>query len=96
MTNNSIDNTFDENEAIIEIDLVNRNTGATYPLARVYGENTLGQILDEYAEDIGVNKDYRFVSFENKRTGYATRDRNETVERCGLKQGDLLVISDFL
>ena len=92
MTNNSIEAALDAVEATFEIDLVNKATGTTYPQAAVYGTNTLGQILNEYAEDLGVNK--KDVVFENKRTGKTTSDSSETVEGLGLQGGDVLAIAD--
>ena len=38
------------------IDLLNRMTGVCYPKALVCDDNTLGQILKEYAEDLGFQK----------------------------------------
>ncbi len=94
MTNNSIEAALDAVEATFEIDLINKVTGTTYPQAAVYGTNTLGQILNEYADDIGVNRKTAKVLFENKRTGNSTSDSNETVEGLGLQAGDVLAISD--
>lgn len=92
MTNNSIDAALDAVEATFEIDLINKVTGTTYPQAAVRSKNTLGQILNEYAEDLGVNK--KDIVFENKRTGKTTSDSNETVEGLGLQAGDVLAIAD--
>ena len=94
MTNNSIDAALDAIEATFEIDLINKATGTTYPRAAVFGTNTLGQILDEYAEDIGINKKDAKILFVNKRTGAETPDRNETVKDLGLQAGDVLAIAD--
>lgn len=94
MTNNSIDAALDAVEATFEIDLINKATGTTYPQAAVYGTNTLGQILNEYAEDLGVNKKDPKIIFENKRTGKTTPNSSETVEGLGLQAGDVLAISD--
>lgn len=95
MANNSIEPTLDAVETIFEIDLINKATGTTYPQAAVYGTNTLGQILNEYAEDLGINKKHpEIICFENKRTGKTTRNSNETVEGLGLQAGDVLAIRD--
>ena len=94
MTNNPIDTALNAAEATFEIDLINKVTGTTYPQATVYGTNTLGQILNEYAEDIGINRKTAKVLFENKRTGDSTSDSNETVDGLGLRAGDVLAISD--
>ena len=94
MTNHPIENALDAAEATFAIDLLNKVTGTTYPEAAVCGANTLGQVLREYAADIGVNPDDSKILFENKRTGASTSDTNETVEGLGLKKGDVLAISD--
>ena len=53
--NNKLENELAEAESSFEIDLLNKVTGVNYPQAAVYGNNTLGQVLEEYATDIGVN-----------------------------------------
>ena len=94
MTNYPIDGALAATEGAFEIDLLNKVTGTTYPQAAVYGTNTLGQVLQEYAVDIGVNPNDSKILFENKRTGASTSDTNETVEGLGLQEGDVLAISD--
>ena len=94
MTNNSIEGALAATENTFEIDLLNKVTGTTYPQAAVYRTNTLGQVLKEYALDIGVNPDDSKILFENKRTGASTSDTNETVGGLGLQEGDVLSISD--
>lgn len=94
MTNYPIDGALTATESVFEIDLLNKVTGTTYPQAAVYGANTLGQVLQEYAVDIGVNPHDSKILFENKRTGASTSDTNETVECLGLQEGDVLAISD--
>ena len=94
MTNKSIEGALAATENTFEIDLLNKVTGTTYPQAIVYGTNTLGQVLNEYALDIGVNPDDDKILFENKRTGASTSDTNETVAGLGLQEGDVLAISD--
>lgn len=94
MTNYPIDEALTAKEGTIEIDLLNKVTGTTYPKAAVYGNNTLGQIVQEYAVDIGVNPNDSKILFENKRTGASTSDTNETVDGLGLQEGDVLAISD--
>ena len=94
MTNNSIEGALAATENTFEIDLLNKVTGTTYPQAAVYRTNTLGQVLKEYALDIGVNPDDSKILFENKRTGASTSDTNETVGGLGLQEGDVLAISD--
>ena len=94
MTNYPIDGALAASERTFEIDLLNKVTGTTYPQAAVYGTNTLGQVLQEYAVDIGVNPNDSKILFENKRTGVSTSDTNETVEGLGLQEGDVLAISD--
>ena len=78
---------------MLEIDLVNKSSGATYSKAAVYGENTLDQITKEYANDIGLNIEQKLV-YENKRSGQATSDSSETVKGLDLRNGDVLLISD--
>ena len=94
MTNKSIDGALAASEETFVIDLLNKVTGTTYPQAAVYGANTLGQVLQEYAADIGVNPHDSKILLENKRTGASTSDTNETVGGLGLQEGDVLAISD--
>ena len=94
MTNYPIDNALAATEGDFEIDLCNKVTGMTYPQVAVFPTNTLGQVLQEYADEIGVNPNDSKVLFENKRTGASTSDSNETVEGLGLQEGDVLAISD--
>lgn len=82
------------NKNEINIDLTNKISGATVPKVPVYGKNTLGQVLQEYAADIGVNPKDSKIIFENKRTGKSTSDTNETVEGFDLREGDVLAIGD--
>ena len=81
-------------EEAFEIDLLNKITGATYLQAAVYGANTLIQVLQEYAIDIGINPFDHKILFENKRTRVCTSDKNETVEGLDLQKGDVLAIMD--
>jgi len=94
MTNYPIDEALTASEETITIDIINKESGTTYPEAAVYGSNTLGQILEEYAADIGVNPQARKILFENKRTGKSTSDTNETVDGLELCEGDILAIVD--
>lgn len=94
MKNASIDGALLSAQEAYEIDLVNKATATTYPRASIYGSNTLGQILQEYAVDIGVNPNDRKIIFENKRTGVSTSDTDETAEGLGLEAGDVLAVSD--
>ena len=82
------------NDEIIEISLKNQVSGATYPQARVYGNNTLGQLLEGYAKDIGIALGEKRVNFTNKRTGESTSDTNMTVIEFGLINNDVLVVGD--
>lgn len=60
----------------------------------VYGENTMDQILREYAEDLQVDfADPRFL-FVLKRANTSTTDRNATVNDLCLQDGDELLIQD--
>ncbi len=94
MTNYPIDSALAAAEGTLEIDLLNKVTGTTYPKVAVYGTNTLKQLIDEYCEDIGVNPHDSKILFENKRTGSSTSDANETIDGLGLQEGDVLAISD--
>lgn len=94
MTNYPIDNALMEKENIIEINLLNKTTGTTYSKAPVQGDNTLGQLVEEYAEDLGINRSGSKIHFENKRTGEVTSDPDVTVEELGLLESDVLAISD--
>ena len=94
MNEKQIETALEEVEGAFEIDLLNKVTGVNYPKAAVYGDNTLGQILEEYAEDIGVNPRDSKILFENKRTGASTSDSSETVTGVGLQAGDVLDSSD--
>ena len=94
MTNNPIEKDLTAAEGKFEIELLNKVTNAGYQRAEVYPNNTLGQILVEYAVDLGVDPADSKVNFENKRTGASTSDTNETVEGLGLQEGDVLAISD--
>ena len=94
MTNYPIEGALSAAESTFKIDLLNKVTGTTYPQAAVYGTNTLGQVLQEYAVDIGVNPNDSKILFENKRAGVSTSDPNEAVEGLGLQEGDVLAISD--
>ena len=94
MTNYSIETALEATENVIKIDLVNKVTGTLFPEVDVYGVNTLGQVLEEYAVDIGANLNDRKILFENKRTGKTTSDLNETVKGFDLENGDVLGITD--
>ena len=94
MTNYPINDALAASEGTFEIDLLNKVTGTTYPKAAVYGTNTLGQVLKEYAPDIGVNPNDSKILFENKRTGDSTSDSTETINGLNLRDGDVLAISD--
>ena len=94
MTNNPIEKHLTAAEGKFEIELLNKVTNAGYPRAEVYPNNTLGQILVEYAVDLGVDPDDSKVNFENKRTGETTPKRDMTVAEFGLQAGDVLVVYD--
>lgn len=83
-----------ENEEIIEISLKNQVSGATFPQARVYGNNTLGQLLEGYAKDIGIKIGEKRVIFTNKRTGKSTSDTKMSVDEFGLIDKDVLEVGD--
>ena len=94
MTNYPIDEALTASESTLTIDLLNKVTGTNYPQASVYGTNTLGQVVQEYGVDIGVNPNDSKILFENKRTGASTSDLGETINGLGLQDGDVLAISD--
>ena len=86
-TDNAIEGTF-------EITLLNKVTGTTLEDVPVLVANTMSQILETYAVDIGINPHDSKIIFENKRTGKSTSDSSETVKALELENGDILVISD--
>lgn len=94
MTNHPIDEALATSEKAFEIDLMNKYTSAAYARASVFADNTLLQIISEYADDIGVNPKSSKLIFENKRTGVSTTDTSEKVHGLGLQQGDVLAITD--
>ncbi len=93
MDNYPINEALDNMEDSFEIDLVNKVTGATYANAPVMTVNTMAQIMQEYAADIGINPNKK-VQFVNKRTGQETAEKDCTVEALGLKAGDVLSVCD--
>ena len=94
MTNYPIDAALTASEKTLNITLLNKPTGTTYPGAPVYVTNTMKQVLTEYAPDLGINPSDTKIIFENKRTGASTSDLSETVEGLGLQDHDVLAISD--
>lgn len=60
----------------------------------VYGENTMDQILYEYAEDLHVDSTNPRILFICKRANMKTTDRNATVNDICLQNGDELLIQD--
>ena len=89
MTYESIDNLLNTAEEIVEISITSQVSGATFPKARAYKNNTLGQILEGYAADIGVDPEASKTLFINKRTNKSTSDRNMTIEEFDLCNGDV-------
>lgn len=94
MNNYPIDEALDAMEGTYEINLINKQTGTTYPNAPVLATNTMEQVLQEYAADIGINPKDHKVLFANKRTGQETSESSTTVQDLGLKPGDVLAICD--
>ncbi len=94
MTNEPIYGLLDAAEEVIEIAITSDGSGATFPKARAYMNNTLGQLLDGYATDIGVDPNSEKIIFINSRTNKSTSDKNMTVEEFGLFSGDVLKIED--
>ena len=94
MTYESIDNYLNDAEEIVEVSITSQVSGATYPKARAYKNNTLGQVLEGYAEDIGVSPADDKILFINKRTQKSTSDKNMTIEAFDLCNGDVLVLGD--
>lgn len=60
----------------------------------VYGENTMDQILNEYAEDLHVDSADPRILFICKRANKTTTDGYATVNDLCLKNGDELLIQD--
>lgn len=94
MTYEPIDNLLNETEEIFEISLKSQVTGATRPKVRVYKSNTLGQVLEGYADEIGVDPNDKKILFINKRTSKSTSDKNMTIEAFDLCSGDVLIVGD--
>ena len=61
--------------------------------AEVYPTNTLGQIAEEYAKDIGIDAG-RHLRFVNKATGEQTRDKNMTAGKFAISEDCILTIDD--
>lgn len=93
MTNDYENEVLMNNDDIIEITLLNKSTGTVYPNVPVYGTNTFGQILDEYAKNIGIDAASQII-YENKRTGAQCNDSTAMVESLALQDGDVLSICD--
>ena len=81
-------------EKTIEINLINKASGVYFPGVPVYEANTLGQILGEYAEDLGIDLHAGKYIFENRSTGFSTADFQVTVKEFGLQNGGELVLLD--
>ena len=60
----------------------------------MYDTSIIGQVLQEYAVDIGVNPHNSKILFENKLTDASTNDTNETIEGLDLQKSDVLVSND--
>ncbi len=83
----------DDPEGIIKIDLVNRLNGKFYLNVRLYPENSMAQILTEFAKELGIDP-RKNILFLNKRTGKETEDRSVAAGELGLETGDVLVICE--
>ena len=81
-------------EKTIEINLINKASGVYFPCVPVYEGNTLGQILEEYAEDLGLDIHAGKYIFENRSNGLSTSDILVTVRDFGLQDGGELVLLD--
>lgn len=84
---------FGAEENIITINILNKATGALYKDAAVRPNNTLGQILEEYGQDVGVNLKKK-VQFTNKRTSETTVNGDLLVRDFDLQEGDALALLD--
>lgn len=93
-------NTDDINELLpvkksaFEIVLVNKTSGVNVTEVPVYEDNTLGQILKEYADDLGMDPRGSKYIFENRWAGTSTSDCNITVKEFALQPGGVLVLTD--
>mgnify|MGYP007064544974 CR=1 FL=1 len=94
MTNNPIEKDLTAAEGKFEIELLNKVTNAGYPRAEVYPNNTLGQILVEYAVDLGVDPDDSKVNSRTSAPAETTPSATMTVAEFGLQAGDVLVVYD--
>ena len=81
-------------EKPIEINLINKASGVYFPGVPVFEGNTLGQILEEYAEDLGIDLHAGKYIFENRTTGFSTADTRVTVREFGLMNCGELVLLD--
>ncbi len=83
-------------ERIITIGVLNGVTHESIPGGiPVYRINTLGQVLERYAADIGMEWYDDWVCFQNRRTGAETMDANQTIGSLDLNEGDTLSISQY-
>ncbi len=95
MTNYPVDSAPAASGEAFEIDLINKWTGTFYPRVPVFGANTMAQILEEYAKDLGIYPQAYKIFFENLCIGLSTSDRDETVEGLELQEGDVLAITAY-
>ena len=94
MFENNVEKALEANEGTFDITLLNKVTGTTLKDVPVLKANTMNQILETYAVDIGIDRNGSKIIFENKRTGKSTSDSSETVKALELEKGDILAISD--
>lgn len=94
MFENNVEKALEANEGTFDITLLNKVTGTTLEDVPVLEANTMKQILETYAVDIGIDINDSKIIFENKRTGKSTSDSSETVKALELENGDILAISD--
>lgn len=86
-------NTNDDNAGAYEITCKNQLTGAKDSLP-IFGDNSLGQILEGVAAGIGINQNNKKVIFTNERTKKSTGDQSMLAADFGLTEGDCLGITD--
>lgn len=94
MTNYPIDEALEAMECDFVIILENMETGSNVK-APVFAENTMEQLVQEYASKIGLNAKAGRFKFMNKRTGEeASAGLSTSVAQLGLQNGDVLSICD--
>lgn len=75
------------------IHLMNKLTGTYLQDVPVVSANTMGQLMEAYAEELVINIERR-LNFENKRLHITKNSLTDTVGSLSLQAGDVLVVCD--